>query len=112
MRTIFVSGPMTGYVNYNYDEFFKVAKEIEDLGFRVVNPASIGIQEGYTWKDYMKESLMMLITNDVDTVVTLEGWTKSKGARLEVHIAKELGIEVIHVNDFLKKYISLHEVQV
>jgi hypothetical protein len=34
-------------------------------------------------------------------VVTLPGWQNSKGARLETHVAAELGIPVVELDDYL-----------
>lgn len=101
---VFVSGPMTGLPNYNYDEFNRVTKTLRDKGEVVLNPAEIGVQEGWEWRDYLVESLKMILNNKVTKVITLDGWENSKGARLEIHTAKELGAEVIDAHTYFKGY--------
>lgn len=93
---------MTGLPNYNYPKFFSVAKTLEDKGFKVINPANIGVQEGWDWDDYMNKALIDLLTNGVNTIMTLDGWENSKGARLEVHVGIELGMRIVEFEDFIK----------
>lgn len=102
MKTVFISGPMTGLPDNNYSEFFRVEKLLRDVGYSVVNPASIGVHDGWEWRDYMTQSLMMLLTRDVDAVVTLDGWERSKGASLEVYVARALGMDVVSAYELLR----------
>jgi hypothetical protein len=105
-KIIYISGPMTGLPEYNYPEFNRVAAILEEKGYIVVNPTSTGFQRGWIWKQYLIVDLVMLLTGGgqygaVDHVVTLDGWEKSKGARLEVHVARELEIPVESIISFL-----------
>ena len=36
--TIYVSGGMTGYKDFNYPKFNKITKKLRELGYNVVNP--------------------------------------------------------------------------
>lgn len=99
----FISGPMTGLPNYNYDEFFRVEELLKELGYRVINPARIGVQDGWEWRDYMKAGLVQLLQEEVDFVVALDGYENSKGAKLEMHIAKELGVPIRLLIEFEPK---------
>lgn len=103
MKTVFISGPMTGLPDYNYQEFFRVEKLLRDAGYSVINPASNGVRDGWEWRDYMTQSLMMLLTRDVDAVVTLDGWKRSKGASLEVYVARALGMDVVPAHELLRR---------
>ena len=40
---------------------------------------------------------------DCDTVATLPGWQESKGAQLEVLIAKHLGMTVVSAHDLVTR---------
>ncbi|WP_371807265.1 DUF4406 domain-containing protein [Pseudomonas sp. KK4] len=40
-------------------------------------------------------------------VAVLPGWENSKGARLEVHIARELGMPVVNAHDLLSMETAL-----
>lgn len=95
MKRVYISGPMTGKPELNFPAFNKAAAELRAAGFDVINPAEIGEVPGLEWADYMRADIRMLM--DCDTVATLPDWKKSKGARLEVHIAGELGMTVYPV---------------
>nr|WP_237142825.1 DUF4406 domain-containing protein [Pseudomonas lurida] len=53
--------------------------------------------EGGTWTDCMRRDIVALM--ECDTVATLPGWEKSKGACLEVLIAERLGMTVVNAHD-------------
>ena len=65
---------------------------------KIINPALLGVQEGWKWEDYLKVQIPQVISCDV--VYVLPGWEKSKGARLEVLVATQLGIPVIDFETF------------
>lgn len=97
MTRVYLSGPMTGIPNWNRPAFMEAAGRLRSCGFEVVNPAEVSIQRG-TWADFMRHDIRMML--DVDCVVTLPGWKRSKGASLEVHIAEQLGIPVYAYEEF------------
>jgi len=99
---IYIYGKMYGVKDYNYPAFLEAEYVLRRLGYEVVNPARTGVQEGWEWKDYLKKDLLDMLTKNVDTVVTLEGWEDLRGARLEFHVAKELGMKIISMKEFLK----------
>jgi hypothetical protein len=90
---LYVSGPMSGYDECNFPAFNEAAGYLRSLGHPVVNPADFGADPGVRWADCLKRDLVVLI--HCEAVVTLDGWEKSNGARLEVHVATELGIPVV-----------------
>lgn len=42
------------------------------------------------WVEYMRKDIAELLT--CDAIYPLPGWEESRGARLEMHIARELGL--------------------
>jgi hypothetical protein len=48
--------------------------------------------ESFTWENYMRRSISMLV--EADAVVALPGWRNSKGSTLEIEIAHALGMPV------------------
>lgn len=103
-EVVYLSGRMTGLPEYNYPAFFALEDKIKELAnsdVDVVNPANVGEQEGWEFKDYLTRCLLDMLQLGVNKVVTLDGWELSKGARLEVHVAKELGIPVVHYDTYL-----------
>ncbi|MFW4586574.1 DUF4406 domain-containing protein [Pseudomonas aeruginosa] len=96
-RRIYVAGPMTGYKDFNFPAFNAQAAELRGLGYHVENPAEHGIVDGAEWQDYLRYDIGRLST--CEAIFLLPGWSKSKGAALEVHIAKALGMTFIHHAD-------------
>ena len=89
----YISGPMTGLPEYNYPAFFAMEKKLQAIGhWQIVNPARLPHQP--TWRKYMVQDILYLL--DCTHVIMLCGWQNSKGAKLEHHIAKELGITILY----------------
>lgn len=89
---VYISGAITGVLNYA-DKFNKAEQELRDMGFDVFNPCNMGIVEGFEWADYMKKDIAMLM--ECDYIYPLKEWKKSRGAKIEMKLAKKLGIEVL-----------------
>ncbi|MES2787657.1 MAG: DUF4406 domain-containing protein [Pseudomonadota bacterium] len=98
---LYLAGPMTGYKELNFPAFNAEAARLRALGYQVVNPAEINgddpnavwaTEEAKTahWRACMRADITALLT--CDSVALLDGWTASKGARLEHHIAMEMGM--------------------
>lgn len=94
-ETFYLAGPMTGYPNWNYETFNCVAQIMRQNGARVLNPADIGVIEGWDCDDYWPINKAMLM--GADTIVMLPGWEKSMGAKRELEFAKELGLGILKV---------------
>lgn len=92
MKRIYIAGPMTGIADLNYPAFNAEAARLRGLGHHVENPAENPEPECGSWKGYMRMAIKQLI--ECDTVFLLPGYTMSKGAMLEVHIALSLGMNL------------------
>lgn len=90
---VYVSGPMTGYEQFNHPAFTAACVELRGRGITVVSPHEVGETPGLTWADYIRKDLALLAT--ARSVVVLDGWECSRGAQLEVHIAHALGMPVV-----------------
>lgn len=88
---LYISGPMTGRPQLNYPAFFQAEEELKSYGFEISNPAQYP-DNGETWAECLRRDLKDLL--ECDGVATLPGWSRSKGARLEVNVARRLGMEV------------------
>lgn len=90
---VYISGPMTGLPDHNYPAFNAAAKYLRDLGHQVVNPAELSTPSPEKeWHHYMRDDIKAMM--DCDSIYLLPGWTNSKGARLEYHIAVALGFRL------------------
>lgn len=95
---IYIAGPMTGLPDYNFPAFNDMAAILRGLGYHVENPAEHGVVEGAEWADYLRYDIARLAT--CEALVLLPGWRHSRGALLEVHIAKALGIQIMFAEVF------------
>lgn len=98
---LYLAGPMTGIAQLNFPKFHAEAARLRSLGFEVVNPAELNNEDPNMafatydeylahWRKCMRVDIAQLL--HCDSVALLDGWTSSKGARLEQHVAFELGM--------------------
>ena len=93
MKRIYISGPMTGLMDSNFPAFNAEAERLRDLGHEVVNPAEINPDPATGWHACMRADLKALL--DCDTLALLDGWQRSAGAHLEMHVAHRVGIDIV-----------------
>ncbi|QXE10700.1 DUF4406 domain-containing protein [Pseudomonas sp. AN-B15] len=101
---LYLAGPMTGFEDFNFPAFNAMAAQLRARGYVVENPAEHGVVEGADWADYMAYDLTRL--GLCGQIAVLPGWENSKGARLEVHIARELGMKVVNAHDLVSMEIA------
>jgi hypothetical protein len=101
---LYLAGPMTGFEDFNFPAFNKMAADLRARGYLVENPAEHGVVAGAEWADYMAYDLTRL--GLCGQVAVLPGWENSKGARLEVHIARKLGMPVVNAHDLVSMEIA------
>lgn len=108
MKRVYVAGPMSGLPDLNFPAFHREAARLRAEGFDAVNPAEINggadelvamagmddLQLAAHWRACMRNDIAHLVT--CDAIVMLPGWERSRGATLEHHIARSLGIAVVH----------------
>jgi hypothetical protein len=111
-KQVYLSGPMRGYQNFNFQAFLAGAEKLRRLGYKVYDPAEHELAAGFDpetgkYKDGHTVSIRELIVDDLtwicqfaDLVVVLPGWQKSKGALAEVHCAYAIGVPVREIGDF------------
>jgi hypothetical protein len=105
---VYIAGPMSGMIDLNFPAFHAAAAEYRKRGAFVINPAEMngGDAEIYHtekmtaeqyhahWVKCMKKDINALMT--CDAIVMLPGWQKSRGAKLEHHIARNLGLTITY----------------
>lgn len=99
---LYVSGPMTGYPNKNFDAFNKAAKALRKKGYQIVNPAELDMKHPRpTWAQCLQRDIVAEMR--CNGVATLPGWKHSRGALLEVYIANALNWPVHSVAYYLER---------
>ena len=97
-KKVYISGPMTGRPDNNIDEFNKAEDQLLKAGYEVLNPTSNGLSNSALYEDHMRADLRMLTM--ADALAFLPGWERSRGARLEIEVARVLNIPVRPVSDY------------
>jgi nucleoside 2-deoxyribosyltransferase len=92
---------MTGHEELNFPAFKATTATLRAAGFDVVCPSelSLTVPDGSPWVEYMKVDLAALL--GCDCVVILDHAIRSKGARLECHLALELGLPLYTLAELL-----------
>lgn len=103
----FIAGPMTGLPEHNAPIFREVARRLRNVGLDVLNPA-----ENHDGRmDLPRPAYLRATAEQVlkaDAVAVLSGWEHSRGARLEVALARELGLPIVPVSRLLGHVIKAH----
>lgn len=99
--TIYLSGPMTGLPEFNIPAFNYAASALRSFGYQVVVPHEVcPYDPAKSWADYVREDLRWLLK--CEAVATLPGYTNSRGANMEVHVATQLDMPVKPVAEWLQ----------
>lgn len=104
---LYVAGPRTGVVNYNREAFIAAATHLRDSGHWVLSPVELDDPEdgmthggdgtGLPEDVYLRglgKCLTAMLGAELDGIVLLPGWETSRGALLELTIARGLGWKV------------------
>jgi hypothetical protein len=77
----------------NMVPFGERARWLEAQGYEPANPCDVVGAPEWTWRDWMRAALQMLLT--ADAISLLPGWEQSQGARLEWEVARSLNYPVV-----------------
>ena len=86
---IYLSGPMSGYDDFNFPAFNEAASRWRASGFEVINPAeNFGGDTGLPREVYLRHDVMNVA--GAHGIAVLPDYELSAGSRLEVTIAQHL----------------------
>ena len=89
LKRIYISGPMTGIENYNFEAFHAAARCFRQAGWEVSNPAeNFDGRTDLPRERYLRADIAMI--SECDAIALLPNWEDSRGAKLEYMIAREL----------------------
>jgi len=93
LKTIYISGPMTGKEDFNREAFKNAVVALVSQGWAVVNPHEVPTgKEEPSYNDYMRADLKAML--DCEALYMLDGWEDSKGANIERNLAIQLDFEI------------------
>jgi hypothetical protein len=98
--TYYLAGPMSGYPEYNYQEFSDVAAILRNAGFTVASPHEVKYDEpagigSLPYEDYIQGGLNLL--RSCQGLLLMAGWPQSTGCRGELRLAMELDMPVYYL---------------
>lgn len=115
--SVYIAGKMRGLPNFNFPAFDEAERQLRHLGYNPYNPARVdrltygaGVSISATGNikdiEYLgfdvrssQTSGLTWIGNHADAICVMPNWQQSKGARLEVHVAQELGLPIMCITD-------------
>lgn len=100
---IYLAGPMTGLPDFNYPAFNREAARLRDLGYDVENPAENPENHDKRWETYMRLAIPQMLTCDM--VAVLPGAALSRGAVVEISLARQLAMPVVDAASIRQKPI-------
>lgn len=84
---------MTGLPDHNFPAFFEAEDQMKLMGFDVINPArNFDGRTDLPWPVYMSAAVAQVL--QADSILFLNGWLFSKGARIEHLVGSALGLEM------------------
>lgn len=117
---LYVCGPMSGLPEFNYPAFHEAEESLVKVGYEVSNPAKIddvhkrdtdcaicGDGEAHDWSWYMRRAVTMLA--EADGAAILAGWQRSRGARVEVDLAKTFIMPIASVTTWVERHKRLQK---
>jgi hypothetical protein len=99
LPVLYLSGPMSGLPAFNFPFFNETARQFRLLGFPVLNPADFGARDDQSWEFCIARDLQFMTHAQI--VVVLPDWEESKGANVEVDVARALSIPVLTIPCFM-----------
>jgi len=100
-RKIYLAGKISYLpINEVRARFQAHKKSLEELGHVVISPFD-NWESGKTWEEYMLIGLAKLFV--CDSIFLIPGWESSKGARIELAVARELKHEVYDSIEYMKQ---------
>lgn len=102
----YLAGPMTGYPQFNIPLFRTAAGYLRAVGYNIVSPVELdsptvrdaalsstdgaldaaGKVAGESWGEILARDVRV-VADEVDGIIVLPEWNRSRGARLEVFVA-------------------------
>ena len=101
---LYIAGPMTGIPEHNFPNFHQAAAALEAAGYQVIhtaNPDNLEPEKlkSTSWQQWLRKAIAVMM--EADAIALLPGWQASKGARLEIMVGLEVGMQSAPLKDWL-----------
>ena len=89
----YISGPMTGYPDFNFPAFAAAAATFRGAGWTILSPhENFGGDQTRDYLEYLRADMEAI--RQAEAIILLPGWPSSNGARWELQIALGLKLKV------------------
>lgn len=97
---IYISGKITGEETETCKrKFAAMDSKLKKMGVRtVINPMNIGIPVSWTWEEAM-DLCMRILKEKANTIVMLNDWSTSKGAKEEYEYAAKHDYHIFYEDE-------------
>lgn len=105
VESLYISGPMTGYDEYNFPAFRAAADDLRQRGFKVHSPHEMDEEGGFEapagptpleytprYFKFLARDMALVASGEIDGAVFLPGWQASRGARAEYRWCQDLAL--------------------
>ena len=107
---IYVSGKISGlHYEEKKNRFYDCQALLESIGFEVVNPITMGLNQEATWEQHMVKDIELLLS--CDSIYMMDNWTQSTGAGIEYDIAFRLGKDIWFESAFARDNRNVMRIQ-
>lgn len=94
LKKVYVSGKITGMEELAALIFDNAETILSNIGLEVVNPMKLDHDHDKRWESYMRVCIKALC--DCDCIYILPNYNESRGALMEIAIAKDLDIKLVY----------------
>jgi hypothetical protein len=92
---VYLAGPMTGLPGFNFRAFDKARDELTHQGYDVISPADLERKRtSRSYSEALRDDIAHLVK--CEAIYLLRGWQFSVGAKLELAVARTVGMRVMH----------------
>ncbi len=98
----YLAGPMSGIPQFNFPAFYAASEVLRAQGWEIISPAELDDAEDKgaalaspdgnpknakrTWGDFLARDVKLIADGDINAIIFLPNWYKSRGARLEATV--------------------------
>ena len=93
-KLVYVSGKITGMEELAAVIFDNAETILTNLGIQSLNPMKLNHDHDKSWESYMRVCIKALC--DCDCIYILPNYKESRGALMEIAIAKDLGLKLVY----------------